>query len=121
MTSFRYLGKMAFMASKIKQALKQLRKALHEQREYELLLRAESTHRYDTLVGKLIPLIPFFVSKFDSSANEETSPRAAQADPHTTEAETAAGPPNYPVHWFYHRLRSEHQRPSRRGTDMFAS
>lgn len=64
------------MAKKIKQALKQLRKALHEQREYELLLRAESTHRYDTLVEKLMPLIPFLVSKFGSSTNDATSASA---------------------------------------------
>lgn len=64
------------MGKKIKHALKQLRKALHEQREYELLLRAESTHRYDTFVEKLIPLIPFLVSKFGSSANGATSASA---------------------------------------------
>jgi hypothetical protein len=62
------------MPSKIKQALKQLRKALNEQREYELLLRAESTHRYDTFAGKLIPLIPSLISKFASSNDVPSAP-----------------------------------------------
>jgi hypothetical protein len=78
MTFFRHLGKKVLMSMKIKQSLKQLRKALHEQREYEMFLRTESTQRYDTFVGKLIPLIPVLMSTFASSSNAAPSAQAGQ-------------------------------------------
>lgn len=66
------------MSSEIKKALKQLRKALNEQREYEMFLRTESAHRFGTLMEKLLPLMPFLMSKFGSSANDATSTQASQ-------------------------------------------
>ena len=78
MTLFRYLGKSAFMPSKIKQALKQLRKALNEQREYEMFLTAASADRLSALMEKLLPLVPFLMSKFGLSANDVTSTQAGQ-------------------------------------------
>ena len=98
------------MPSEIKQALKQLRKALNEQREYEMFLRTESAHRFGTLVEKILPLMPLFMSKFGLSANDagssntsqETPPSTAQAAPGTTREEPAAASPNASVcHWFY--------------------
>jgi len=59
------------MSSEIKQALKQLRKALHEQREYEMSLRIESAQRIDTVIEKFLPLLPFLMSKLGSSANDQ--------------------------------------------------
>lgn len=99
-----FFGTRAPMSSEVKQALKQLRKILREQREYEMFLRAESAHRLDTLVEKLLPFLPYLVSKFTEPSNtrqETSSSAAAQAAPHTTEAEPAAGPPSASVrHWF---------------------
>ncbi len=88
------------MSSKIKQALKQLRKALNEQREYEMFLRTESARRFGTFMEKLLPLMPLFMSKFGLS--QETSPSAAQAVPRTATEEPAGDTPNAPTrHWFY--------------------
>lgn len=66
------------MAKKIKQALKQLRKALHEQREYEMFLRAEASQRFSVLTEKLLPLMPLLMSKLASSSNEELPTQASQ-------------------------------------------
>jgi len=66
------------MSSEIKQALKQLRKTLNEQREYEMFLRTESAHRVGALMEKLLPLMPLFMSKFGLSANAATSAQASQ-------------------------------------------
>jgi hypothetical protein len=45
MAFFRGLGKRAFMPRRIKQTLKQLRKALQEQRAYEMFLTAERSRK----------------------------------------------------------------------------
>jgi hypothetical protein len=61
------------MSSETKQVLKQLRKALNEQREHEMFLRAEAAHHFDARVEKLVFLMPFLLSKFTPST---TTPSA---------------------------------------------
>lgn len=66
------------MPSEIKQALKQLRKALNEQREYEMFLRTASARFTASAMEKLLPLMPLFMSKFGLSANDATSAQVSQ-------------------------------------------
>jgi len=74
--------------SKSKQVLKQLRKALQEQREYESSLKIASDERLGWLLEKLLPFVPPLMdrlaellnSKAPSGASPEISSSAAHAD-----------------------------------------
>lgn len=65
------------MSKKIERSLKQLRRALQEQRDYEIFLKEGSDHRFESLIAALLPHLPLLINKFTPSRVSEpvsTSP-----------------------------------------------